>query len=68
MQSRKPTRNERRQAVRTACERLGVTIIPLEGGGFRLHGPDVDLRVTDLAMVESGELKPPPRGVERRRA
>lgn len=57
MQSRRPTARQRREAIRAACERRGVAIIPLEGGSYRLIGPGVDLRTTDLAFVEPREVK-----------
>lgn len=55
--SRKRTRGDRRRAVRVACERRGVEILPLHGGCFWLYGPGVDIRTTDLAFVETRELK-----------
>jgi hypothetical protein len=54
---RKLPQSTRRQNVRAACAQLGVTILPLEAGGFRLYGRGVDLKVTDLCYVDLRDLR-----------
>lgn len=51
-------RLNRRERVLLDCERHGVTVVPLEGCGYRLLGHGIDIKVADLIYVYRQDLHP----------
>ena len=53
---------QRRQAVREAAERRGLTVEPHGRNAWRIHGKGVEVITSDLAAVDMHELRPPKPG------
>lgn len=56
-QPKRPTTEQRRQAVRDECNNRRIRIEPT-GKAFHLTGAGVDMLVADLALVDLRSLEP----------
>lgn len=57
MQPKRPTLEQRRQAVRDECARRGIRINPSGKSAFHLYGIGVDMLTTDLALIDLRSLE-----------